>query len=103
MAPYARAGAVFNAAGAGRNVVGNQLVTLCGNANSFTVNTSSYVLWGNSGPNNAFLNTAPGDLLYLMHVEDLTVSGVTEAQFHARHYEAWGEAFAEGGRLFGDT
>ncbi|MFD2175114.1 hypothetical protein [Rhodobacter lacus] len=103
VAPYARVGTVFNSAGAGRNVVGNQLVTLCGNANGFAVNTSSYVLWGNSGPNNSFLNTAPGDLLYLMHVEDLTVSGVTEAQFHARHYEAWGEAFAEGGRLFGDT
>jgi len=87
---------------AGANVLKNTAL------NSFAGEKSSSdvmeMWWGRAGAWNGFMATnAPSFILYRMYVEDLTVSGRTYAEVDALDYALWQEAFASGGRFFGDT
>ena len=59
---------------------------------------------GTQGPwNGPNYNKAPSRIIYRAYMEDLTVSGRTYAEVEAIDYALYQEAFAPGGKFYGDT
>jgi len=60
--------------------------------------------FGSGGPYSSFeLNKACSEILYQIHIVDLTSAGLTYAQADALDLASWTAAFAIGGRFYQDT
>jgi len=84
----------------------NQLLTFGVSAKTGTPSANFYngFKWGSNGAYaGGEVNKSPSQILYQIHIMDLTSAGLTYAQADALDLTAFNAAFGVGGRFYGDT
>lgn len=96
----------FRGTNADLNTLGNRVVNLAFNAKTGNpgTNGSSSFKFGSGWAYGGFeLNKACSQILYQIHIVDLTAAGLTYAEADAADLAAWNSAFGPGGRFENDT